>query len=42
MGNMILQQVGQIVEQNDRVYLLNSCAFDLYGAKNAWHAHKVI
>ena len=31
MGNMILQQVGKVVEQRDRVYLLNCCALDLYG-----------
>jgi len=33
MGNMILQQVGNIVEQKDRIYLLNCCALDLYGVE---------
>jgi len=33
MGNMVLQQVGKIVEQDDRIYLLNCCAFDLYGVE---------
>jgi len=31
MGNMVLQQVGTIVAEKDRVYLLQCCAFDLYG-----------
>jgi len=33
MGNMILQQVGNVVEIKDRTYLLNCCAFDLYGVE---------
>ena len=33
MGNMILQQVGNVVELKDRTYLLNCCAFDLYGVE---------
>lgn len=31
LGNMILQQVGKFVEQKDRVYLLDCCAFDAFG-----------
>jgi hypothetical protein len=31
LGNMILQQVGKVVGQKERIYLLNVCAFDLYG-----------
>ena len=31
MGNTVLQQVGTIVPEKDRVYLLQCCAFDLYG-----------
>ena len=45
MGNMILHQVGGFVNEQDKVYLLQCCAFDLSGfefckniAKKNWEA----
>jgi hypothetical protein len=33
LGNMILKQVGNIVQKDDRCFLLETCAFDLYGVE---------
>jgi hypothetical protein len=31
LGNMVLHQVGKVVGERDRLYLLETCALDLYG-----------
>jgi len=42
LGNMVLQQVGKFVEQKDRVYLLDSCALDLYGVEFCREVNKKV
>ena len=33
LGNMILHQVGGVVSQEERIFLLQTCALDLYGVE---------
>ena len=33
LGNMILHQCGKVIKEEDRLFLLETCAFDLYGVE---------